>query len=193
MVTKNKYLEVLEKYKMNPGDLSTKSRTWFNGEVRDLERFIGVNQNILKDSTFTPVKSIKFGSMYFYKYNPIGADTLDHYDMYPLVMPFNATATHFHALNFHYLHPFHRAKLLGEIVNISGDKSLTASSKTKFTWNMINAVANHKLTKHCVKQYIYKQIRSPIKTMNPEYWTSIVMLPAESFIGENKKNVWSQI
>lgn len=178
---------------MQPGAAANKSRTWFNQQVALLANVSSSNikRQQLNDSNNALATKVKLGSMYYFKYMPKNAATMRFYDTFPLIFPFNADRTTFSALNFHYLSPYMRAKLLDNIMEFSNDKRLTEDTKAKFSWQAINAVAQHRLTQQTVKKYLYTHVQSQIKIVNPEYWVSTIMLPTESFVGSSKYGVWA--
>ena len=58
------------------------------------------------------VSSMEFGYMYAFKYDPKTKNDLPYYDTFPLIFPVRMDSDGFLGINFHYLPPVLRAKLM---------------------------------------------------------------------------------
>ena len=90
--------------------------------------------------------SIEPGSMYTYYYSPKHKDTLQYYDVFPLVIPYRETENGFIGLNLHYLPPFYRIKLLDALMKYASNDKLNRNTKLNANdketmWKICDAIA----------------------------------------------------
>lgn len=180
---------ILKEAVLNPAKLMAntqkethKSTQWFLNRVkRETEREGSGGSRA--GATIVP------GHMYYYRYNPIGKDTLPYYDIFPLVIPVTYRESGFIGLNLHYLPPAWRARLLMLMVhNFSMSNSET--QYLKMTYNQLRSISAMKAFQPCVKMYLYKQMRNKLRRIPPTEWTNAIMLPLQHFVGATDTFVW---
>lgn len=180
---------ILKEAVLNPAKLMAntqkethKSTQWFLNRVkRETEREGSGGSRT--GATIVP------GHMYYYRYNPIGKDTLPYYDIFPLVIPVTYRESGFIGLNLHYLPPAWRARLLMLMVhNFSMSNSET--QYLKMTYNQLRSISAMKAFQPCVKMYLYKQMRNKLRRIPPTEWTNAIMLPLQHFVGATDTFVW---
>lgn len=163
-----------------------KSQGWFSQQVQGLS---SVTPNkLLNQANF--VSSISPGDLYLFYYDPKHKDTLPYYDRFPLVIPFRKVKGGFYGLNFHYLPPLLRVRLLDRLLMFSNTKGITESTRLRFKYQMINSSAKFAWAQPCIKMYLNNHVRSRFAKIEPEHWVTAMMLPVERFAGANKEKVW---
>ena len=139
----------------------------------------------------TSKKSISFGSMFLFRYDPKWKDELPYYDTYPLVLPFGVAEGGFLGLNFHYLPYYLRFKLLEKLYDFAADETIDDNAYINFSWQLTKGVAGLKEAEPCVKHYLTDHIRSEFTLIKPAEWKSVVMLPLQRFEKAGPGKVWS--
>lgn len=109
-------------------------------------------------------------------YSPKFAKTLPYYDTFPLVMPLELAEGGFYGLNFHYLPYALRARLL----DAAGGDNLS-----------VRAVENNRLTKPCLKRYLYGFTKSMFRKIPDDDNLTAIMLPVQRFKKASATEVWS--
>jgi hypothetical protein len=132
------------------------------------------------------------GDMYLFYYDPKHKDTLPYFDRFPLVIPFRKVKGGFYGLNFHYLPPLLRVKLLDRLMVFSNTKGISESTRLKFKYQLLAGSARFGWAQPCVKMYLNDHVRSRFAKIEPEHWVTAMMLPVERFAKANKEQVWRE-
>lgn len=131
------------------------------------------------------------GQMFCYYYDPKTKADLPYYDMFPVVLMMKVTDKGFAGLNFHYLPPYIRARLLGFIRGTMRSTKLTREAKAQLTWNMIKSFSRFKIAAPAYKNYLADHVRSKMVRVHPQEWHHVVMLSVEQFVKASKEKVWA--
>ena len=115
-------------------------------------------------------------SLNMFVYSPKGRNKLPYYDTFPLVLPLKRMEGGFLGLNFHYLPYALRARLL----DAAGGDNLSVS-----------AVENNRLTKPCIKRYLFGYTRSMFRKIDEEDNLTAIMLPVQRFKKASTSEVWA--
>lgn len=168
-------------------DLSAakKSQQWLTAQVQKLSK--ATPQQVLRDGNI--VSTMVPGSLYLFFYDPKTKDTLPYYDRFPLVLPFRKVKGGFYGLNFHYIPPLMRVKLLDRLMMFSTTAGLTENTRIKFKYQLIAGSAKFSWAQPCVKMYLNNHIVSRFVQIDPKDWVTAMMLPVERFT-TNKQTVW---
>lgn len=133
-----------------------------------------------------------YGAMNLFHYKPEGAAKLKYYDLFPLVIPFRRHPDGFTGLNFHFLPPDLRLKLLSrsviqkgvsgsatELGELAGEGALGArGDKILLTWGRIKG---NNLVRPIVRRYKLRNVRSRYLTIEPKDFILAAMLPLARF------------
>lgn len=188
----SKLSSLLTKNNYELRDLQSKSRAWFAAEVRNMRSAKVMNHTAImagdNDSKGTRVLP---GTMVLFEYDPKYKETLPYYDTLPLVLPFNVVPGGFYGLNLHYLPYDMRAKLLDRLMEFRSTKGITDRTRLRMNWELLNGVSRFAAAKPCVKHYLYEQVMTPFKAINPKDWASAIMLPLERFEKNDVTSVWA--
>jgi hypothetical protein len=115
-------------------------------------------------------------SLNMFVYSPKGRNKLPYYDTFPLVLPLKSMEGGFLGLNFHYLPYALRARLL----DAAGGDSLN-----------ISAIEKNRLTKPCIKRYLFGYTRSMFRKIDDEDNLTAIMLPVQRFKKASTSEVWA--
>lgn len=138
------------------------------------------------------VTSIEPGSMYMYMYDPKWKETLPFYDRFPLIFPFKVQSDRFLAINLHYLPLQYRAKLMDALYDTKTNSKYDESTKLKISYDILNGASKFKYFKPCIKEYLFKQMKSQFMYIYPSEWDMALFLPLERFEKASKSQVWAQ-
>jgi len=135
---------------------------------------------------------VMMGRMYFFKYDPLGKDSLPYYDQFPLTLIIDKKVDGFTALNWHYLPYIARATLLDGLMSITNNNEYDDTTKIRTTYHFLKNTSRLKLFRPCFKRYLYSQVRSHYIRVEAEEWPVAVFLPVESFRKKVKNVVWKE-
>lgn len=144
----------------------------------------------MKDPTNEFVTRLTPGEMYMYYYDAKYKDTLPFWDRFPLIFPFRVKKDRFFAINMHYLPPPLRAAMMDSLYDFKTNDRYDESTKLKFSWKALNAMAGNKYFAPCVKQYLLSHVQSKFIKIPSESWDVALFLPSEKFTIP-KSTVWS--
>lgn len=130
------------------------------------------------------------GQLFTYKYDAKTKEDLPYWDKNPLVMPIFLYEDGFLGLNFHYLPPWLRARLLGLIMGTMSSKKLSREAKAKITYGLIVSTSRLAIAKPCIKRYLRSHVRSKMVRINPKEWEHVVFLPFDEFQKAPRTKVW---
>lgn len=157
---------------------------WYMKKISELEV---TGSKFLAAESKRKTSQFQVGDMYFYRYQAKHADDLPYWDAYPLIFPFNTYPNGFIGINFHYLHPMARAKLLDALVKVGKRRD-----KMMLSWQILKGASQLKLVEPCVKRYLYSQVRSPMIKIEKDDWLPAALMPLQSFQKQSAEYVWSQ-
>lgn len=173
---------------------STKvAREWYRDAAAQVAGQKNVKPNaILKQ--FDPkrkVSTLEPGQMYMFRYDPKHKKTLPYYDAFPVIFPISVNESGFTGLNFHYLQPLLRARLMNALYGVLSDRNFDENTRMIATYNVMNAASKYKYFKPTVKQYLFQHVRSQYLEITAKEWDIAIFLPVEQFMKESKEKVWA--
>jgi hypothetical protein len=127
-----------------------------------------------------------------YLYDPKYKDTLPFYDKFPLIFPFHVESDRFWGINFHYLPPPLRAKLMDSLYDVANNQRYDESTKLRINYQILNSASKFRYFKPCVKQYLFTQMKSKFVYIYPSEWDIALFLPSEKFSKASKAQVWAE-
>lgn len=161
-------------------------RTWFLTKLRDLRI---TRSSIFEDSQRLRNKTI-IGRFYFFHYDPKTKDTLEYYDRFPLTIPIEMYPDGFLGLNFHYIAPQVRLKLLKELMQYATDPKLDEQTRLRLSYPLIRRTAGIYQTSSCIKRYLWTHVRSRFMELDGTDWNAAMQLPFQQFTGATAEQVW---
>jgi hypothetical protein len=161
----------------------SESSQWFRDTsmtfLKEIKRIVGSRNRI------------EIGRMYLFSYDPKTKDKLPYYDKFPLVFPIESYSDGFLGINFHYLPPMLRARLLDALYDTINNKNFDETTKLKISYNVLKGVTKFKYFQPCVKRYLFSHIRSGFKEIEPNDWNKAILLPTQSFQKANESKVYA--
>lgn len=194
-------LEILQKIEQawlrnNPGAMkrnTAKSLDWFRNYVTKAHNKVGTG-TMFRDRNLWK-KSMTFGKMYFYEYDPKHKDTLPVYDTMPLVFPFSAYTAKDGAeivlgLNMHYLPPALRMVAFRALLKLKSEKRYRTNTRLQMEWKVLTAMSESKYFKHAVHAYRMDHVRSVFVEVPSVAWELALFLPTARFKKGGKSEAW---
>lgn len=181
---------IFDKYKQDPS-IVHKSQSWFIKQAAALQSIVINKNRLFREGKI--VNKIIPGRLYMFYYDPKYKDELPHYDRFPLVFPYKFTPQDgMMGLNMHYLPYFQRVQLMDRLMTFASNKNFDENTRIRYSWDLISGVTKFKLAQSCIKHYLKEHIKSQFIEVPPSDWHTAMMLPVETFVGANKKQVWKE-
>ena len=136
------------------------------------------------------VSSMEFGYMYAFKYDPKTKNDLPYYDTFPLIFPVRMDSDGFLGINFHYLPPVLRAKLMDALYSTLTNKKYDDTTKLKISYSILQSASKYRYFKPMLKKYLRSHVRSQFLEVQVNEWDIAIFLPTESFRKADTGRVW---
>jgi hypothetical protein len=136
------------------------------------------------------VSSMEFGYMYAFKYDPKTKNDLPYYDTFPLIFPIRMDSDGFLGINFHYLPPVLRAKLMNALYSTLTNRKYDDTTKVKISYSILQSASKYRYFKPMLKKYLRSQVRSQFLEIQVNEWDIAIFLPTESFRKTDTGRVW---
>lgn len=138
------------------------------------------------------VSSMEFGYMYAFKYDPKTKNDLPYYDTFPLIFPVRMDSDGFLGINFHYLPPVLRAKLMDALYSTLTNKKYDDTTKLKISYSILQSASKYRFFKPMLKKYLRSHVRSQFLEVQVNEWDIAIFLPTESFRKADTGRVWEE-
>ena len=133
---------------------------------------------------------MEFGYMYAFKYDPKTKNDLPYYDTFPLIFPVRMDSDGFLGINFHYLPPVLRAKLMNALYSTLTNKKYDDTTKVKISYSILQSASKYRYFKPMLKKYLRSHVRSQFLEVQVNEWDIAIFLPTESFRKADTGRVW---
>jgi hypothetical protein len=127
------------------------------------------------------------GRLNMFFYDPKLKKTLPYYDTFPLVLPLEPIKGGFMGMNFHYLPPLLRFRLLQRMQRFA-DGGLNEKTKIDATYDDVKGI---NLVKPTIKKYLYSHVRSQFLRIDFDEAALAVYLPVQQFKKAGTNKVYS--
>jgi hypothetical protein len=167
------------------------AREWYRNAAKKLVTRIRPSrfENRMEESRIS--SSMEFGYMYAFAYDPKFKKTLPYYDTFPLIFPVDFQQDGFLGINFHYLPPTLRARLMDALYSNLTNKNYDATTRMQISYSILQSAAKYRFFKPTLKKYLGSQIRSNFFEIHVNEWDIALFLPTESFRKADTQKVWS--
>ena len=165
---------VFDTIKQRAGD-AQKSATWYRTQVNKIASGTTARQ-LFRQNKLNGRPSV--GRLNLFGYNPKLRKTLPYYDVFPLVLPLEPISGGFMGMNFHYLPPLLRFKLLERMQARASDTKF--DKNTRFEVNY-DDVKNVKIVKPTIKKYLYSYVQTGFLRINADEAATAIYLPVQRF------------
>ena len=103
------------------------------------------------------------GRLNLFGYNPKLRKTLPYYDVFPLVLPLELISGGFMGMNFHYLPPLLRFRLLERMQATASDRRFDKNTRFEVAYDDVKNVS---LVKPTIKKYLYAYVQTGFLRIN---------------------------
>ena len=165
---------VFDRIKVRAGD-TDRSATWYRSQVNRIASGKTAGQ-LFREGKLQGRPSV--GRLNLFGYNPKLRAKLPYYDIFPLVLPLEPIKGGFMGMNFHYLPPLLRFRLLERMQARASDRRF--DSKTRFEVNY-DDVKNIKIVKPTIKKYLYAYCQTGFLRINADDAAIAIYLPVQRF------------
>lgn len=163
---------------------SASARKWYRGAAEALASNTIGNTSPRMHKQFAP------GNMYMFWYDPKHKATLPYYDRFPLIFPLGPAPGGFYGINFHYLPPRLRAKLMDALYKLASNDQYDESTKMNLNYKLLKSIARVKYYKPTVKHYLNKHVKSNFIYIFPSEWDIALFLDTQRFEKATTARVW---
>ena len=175
---------ILDTLANKQGD-TQKSASWYKNAVSSIADKVTANK-LMAQGKLTGRPNVGLLNMIFY--DPKYKKTLPFYDTFPLVLPLEAIEGGFSGLNFHYLPPILRFRLLEQMQRWATNNKMDSTTRFDVSWKRVK---NIPLVKPSIKKYLYKHVRSRFLKIDVVQAAIAVYLPVQQFQKRSDTGVYS--
>jgi len=166
------------------------AREWYRSAAGKLTSNISPGVFERRTDEVRKVSSMEFGYMYAFKYDPKTKNDLPYYDTFPLIFPVRMDSDGFLGINFHYLPPVLRAKLMNALYSTLTNKKYDDTTKVKISYSILQSASKYRFFKPMLKKYLRSHVRSQFLEIQVNEWDIAIFLPTESFRKADTGRVW---
>jgi hypothetical protein len=166
------------------------AREWYRSAAGKLMSNISPGVFEKRTDEARKVSSMEFGYMYAFKYDPKTKNDLPYYDTFPLIFPVRMDSDGFLGINFHYLPPVLRAKLMNALYSTLTNKKYDDTTKVKISYSILQSASKYRYFKPMLKKYLRSHVRSQFLEVQVNEWDIAIFLPTESFRKADTGRVW---
>ena len=165
---------VFDTIKMKAGD-TDRSNNWYRGQVNRIASGTTARE-LFRQGKLARRPSV--GRLNLFGYNPKLRRTLPYYDIFPLVLPLEGISGGFIGMNFHYLPPLLRFKLLERMQATASDRRFDKNTRFEVAYD---DVKNIKIVKPTIKKYLYSYVQTGFLRINADEAATAIYLPVQRF------------
>ena len=129
------------------------------------------------------------GRLNLFFYDPKFKEKLPYYDTFPLVLPLETIRGGFLGINFHYLSPVIRFRLLNQLQRFATNSKFDSTTRLDVSYARVGGLARVKST---IKKYLYSHVRSGFMRVDLQDAPTAVYLPVQQFKKRSASFVYGQ-
>ncbi len=165
-------ISILDPLKDRQGGVR-KSADWYRTNIQNLG---SINRRkLMASGRLNGIPSAGRLNMFFY--DPKYKRQLPYYDVFPLVLPLETIPGGFMGLNFHYIPPLQRFKLL-QFLHRFATGGMKSNTRINATWDGVKGFG---VVKKTIKKYLYNHVRSSFLRIDFDESAMAVYLPVQQF------------
>jgi len=169
-MARSKYIQsVLDAAKGRP-----KSTQWFRDKIKEFGT--PKSADLIRDGKRTSTPT--FGLLNMFVYDPKLKEKLPYYDTFPLVLPIESIPGGFAGINFHYLRPGARFRLLENLQRFSVRNEISSRNRFDVSYDRVK---NIPMVKNTIKKYLFNHVRSSFLRIDYDKAALSVYLPVAQF------------
>ncbi len=162
-----------------------RSTEWYKDKIKEFGK--PTPAQLIKDGRRG--RSVMFGKLNMFYYDPKLKKKLPYYDTFPLVLPIEEYNDGFLGLNLHYLPIPLRIRLLDRLIDYANTKDLTEKTKIIADYSRLKRI---KLLKPTIKRYLRSHVKSDFRRIGGDEFTIATLLPVARFKKASAQSVWSK-
>lgn len=170
---------------------SKAAREWYRTQAGKLTSNVAPSR-FQRGMETRKTESMELGQMYAFKYDPKMKKELPYYDTFPLIFPISFDNDGFYGINFHYLPPILRAKLMDALYSTLTNKNYDDSTRLRISYSILQSASKFRYFKPTLKKYLRAHVRSQFLEINVNEWDMALFLPTESFRKADTGRVWEE-
>ena len=175
---------VFDTIKMKAGD-TDRSNNWYRGQVKRIASGTTASE-LFRQGKLARRPSV--GRLNLFGYNPKLRRTLPYYDIFPLVLPLEGISGGFMGMNFHYLPPLLRTRLLERMQATATDKRFDKNTKFDVTYDDVKRLS---IVKPTIKKYLYSYVQTGFLRINADEAATAIYLPVQRFKKATEARVYA--
>ena len=152
-----------------------KSSAWYRNAVSAIADRVSARR-LMSQGKLNGRPSIGRLNMFFY--DPKYKKTLPYYDTFPLVLPIERIPGGFAGINFHYLRPGARFRLLENLQRFSVRNEISSRNRFDVSYDRGK---NIPMVKNTIKKYLFNHVRSSFLRIDYDKAALSVYLPVAQF------------
>ena len=152
-----------------------KSANWYRNAITTMGAGVTAAK-LMRSGKLTQRPNVGLLNMFFY--DPKFKQTLPLYDRFPLVLPLDSMPGGFIGLNFHYLRPGTRFRLLEQLQQYATNNKMDRTTRLDVSYNRVK---NLTILRPAVKKYLYNHVRSNFLKIDLTEAATAVFLPVQQF------------
>jgi len=165
---------VFDRIKVRAGD-TDRSATWYRSQVNRIASGKTAGQ-LFREGKLQARPSV--GRLNLFGYNPKLRAKLPYYDIFPLVLPLEPIKGGFMGMNFHYLPPLLRFRLLERMQARASDRRFDSNTKFEVNYDDVKSI---KIVKPTIKKYLYAYCQTGFLRINADDAAIAIYLPVQRF------------
>jgi len=165
---------IFDTLKQKQGDVQ-KSASWYRNAVKSIQTSITAGRLMRENKLINRPSA---GRLNLFMYDPKTKDKLPLYDIVPLVLPLEPIPGGFLGMNFHYLPPLARYRMLEQLQKFATNSKFDRSTKLDLGYDDIK---KSKLMKPTIKKYLYSYTRSKFLRIDANEAAISIFLPVQRF------------
>ena len=163
---------------------SKKSSTWYRNAVSSLGDSVTARK---LDNQGRINQRPSLGRLNLFFYEPKFKETLPYYDTFPLVLPLEGFRGGFLGMNFHYLSPTIRFRLLNQLQRFATNSKFDRTTRLDVSYGRVGGLSRVKST---IKKYLYSHVRSGFMRVVLQDAPSAVYPPVQQFKNRSASYVY---
>jgi len=160
-----------------------RSTEWYRDKIKEFGK-PGASQ-LIRDGKRR--RTVLFGKLQMFVYDPKLKAKLPYYDTFPLILPIETYSDGFLGINLHYLPVPLRIRLLDTLIDFTNTKDLTKKTKIQADYQRLKRV---RLIKPTLKRYLNTRVKSDFRLIDADEWTVATLLPVARFKKASTNEVW---
>lgn len=167
------------------------AREWYRNAAKKLVTRIGPSRFESRMDETRVSTNMEYGYMYAFAYDPKMKKELPYYDTFPLIFPVEFQNDGFLGINFHYLPPTLRARLMDALYSNLTNKNYDATTRMRISYSILQSASKYRFFKPTLKKYLRSHVRSSFLEIRVNEWDIALFLPTESFRKADTQKVWA--